>query len=129
MIHSLVIGLTLAIATGSEFGVCPGWRTLVGLTHRTASLVVAIIFHQLFEGFSLGIRIASLSSFELSPHHVSSESGGDGDDSEDDGYPHEREGYLSVLKPMLAVLFAVTTPIGIGLGMVFFGREGLDLGG
>ncbi|KAJ7583634.1 Zinc/iron permease [Mycena floridula] len=44
MIHSLVIGLTLALTTGSDF----------------TSLVTAIIFHQLFEGLSLGIRIAAL---------------------------------------------------------------------
>ncbi|KIM44048.1 hypothetical protein M413DRAFT_25534 [Hebeloma cylindrosporum] len=44
MIHSLVIGLTLSVASGSEF----------------TSLTTAIIFHQLFEGLSLGIRIAAL---------------------------------------------------------------------
>lgn len=30
------------------------------LIHGTASLVTAIVFHQLFEGLSLGIRIATL---------------------------------------------------------------------
>ncbi|KAF8151638.1 ZIP zinc transporter-domain-containing protein [Crassisporium funariophilum] len=44
MIHSLVIGLTLSVTYGSDF----------------TSLVTAIIFHQLFEGLSLGIRIAAL---------------------------------------------------------------------
>lgn len=44
MIHSLVIGLTLAVTSGSDF----------------TSLTTAIIFHQLFEGLSLGIRIAAL---------------------------------------------------------------------
>ncbi|KAH6910747.1 ZIP zinc transporter-domain-containing protein [Coprinopsis sp. MPI-PUGE-AT-0042] len=44
MIHSLVIGLTLSVTTGSDF----------------TSLTTAVIFHQLFEGLSLGIRIAAL---------------------------------------------------------------------
>ncbi|KAJ3508919.1 hypothetical protein NMY22_g16463 [Coprinellus aureogranulatus] len=44
MIHSLVIGLTLSIASGADF----------------ASLTTAIIFHQIFEGLSLGVRIAAL---------------------------------------------------------------------
>ncbi|KAF5339692.1 hypothetical protein D9758_014875 [Tetrapyrgos nigripes] len=45
MLHSFVIGVTLAITRGvGEF----------------ASLVTAIVFHQLFEGLSLGIRIAGL---------------------------------------------------------------------
>jgi zinc transporter 1/2/3 len=44
MFHSLVIGFTLALASGADF----------------KSLVTAISFHQLFEGLSLGTRIASL---------------------------------------------------------------------
>ncbi|KAI6043609.1 hypothetical protein EDC04DRAFT_2650868 [Pisolithus marmoratus] len=32
-----------------------------------ASLLIAVIFHQLFEGLSLGVRIASLPSFSPSP--------------------------------------------------------------
>ncbi|KAI0922482.1 hypothetical protein AcV7_006007 [Taiwanofungus camphoratus] len=79
MLHSLVIGLTLAITSGPEF----------------TSLVAAIIFHQLFEGLSLGIRIASLPS-----------SSGKG---------------LSVLKPGLALSFALTTPVGIAIGLGVFG--------
>ncbi|KAF9815146.1 hypothetical protein IEO21_04764 [Rhodonia placenta] len=46
MLHSLVIGLTLAITSGPEY----------------TSLATAIMFHQLFEGLSLGIRIATLSA-------------------------------------------------------------------
>lgn len=82
MIHSLVIGLTLSIARGSEF----------------TSLVIAIVFHQLFEGLSLGIRIAGLPS----SHH---EHG-----------MHHFPGHT--LKPLLAFTFATTTPFGIGLGLV-----------
>ncbi|KIK96962.1 hypothetical protein PAXRUDRAFT_825400 [Paxillus rubicundulus Ve08.2h10] len=84
MIHSLVIGLTLSITSGPEF----------------TSLLIAVIFHQLFEGLSLGIRIASLPSSE----------------------EHEFK-YLNILKPVLASLFAVTTPVGIVLGIVIFGQS------
>ncbi|KAH9939796.1 Zinc/iron permease [Epithele typhae] len=79
MIHSLVIGLTLSIATGTEF----------------TTLVVAIVFHQLFEGLSLGIRIAGLPATKSKSGHS--------------------------LKPVLAITFATTTPLGIGLGLATLG--------
>lgn len=64
MLHSLVIGLTLSVSVGSEFSAYP--RSLRAardeLTTVPASLVTAILFHQLFEGLSLGIRIAALPS-------------------------------------------------------------------
>ncbi|RPD58203.1 Zinc/iron permease [Lentinus tigrinus ALCF2SS1-7] len=81
MIHSLVIGLTLSITSGSEF----------------TSLVIAIFFHQLFEGLSLGIRIAGLPTRD-SEH----------------GF-HILPG--RTLKPLLATAFAITTPLGIGIGL------------
>ncbi|KAH9895843.1 Zinc/iron permease [Cubamyces lactineus] len=81
MIHSLVIGLTLSITSGSEF----------------TSLVIAIVFHQLFEGLSLGIRIAGLPSKRS-----------------EDGFKN-LPGHI--LKPLLAMAFAMTTPLGIGLGI------------
>ncbi|CAL1702639.1 unnamed protein product [Somion occarium] len=81
MIHSLVIGLTLAITSGTEF----------------TSLVAAIIFHQLFEGLSLGIRIANLPSSPLNA-----------------GFTRR------LLKPILAFTFAITTPVGIGIGLATF---------
>lgn len=68
------------------------------------SLLVAIIFHQLFEGLSLGIRIASLPSSE------------DGSDK-----------YMPILRSTLAVLFAITNPAGIILGLLVF-RRGHDVG-
>jgi len=94
MMHSLVIGLTLAIASGPKF----------------ASLITAIIFHQLFEGLSLGIRIAAL--------------------------PTSKEGSFilpsQIMKPVLAFMFAITTPVGIALGLALFssgqhGRADLKL--
>ncbi|KAI0327441.1 Zinc/iron permease [Cubamyces sp. BRFM 1775] len=81
MIHSLVIGLTLSITSGSEF----------------TSLVIAIVFHQLFEGLSLGIRIAGLPSKRS-----------------EDGFKN-LPGHI--LKPLLAMAFAMTTPLGIGIGI------------
>ncbi len=80
MIHSLVIGLTLAITHGSEF----------------TSLATAICFHQLFEGLSLGIRIAALPP--SSPDVIT----------------------RNWLAPTLSFLFGITTPAGMGLGMVAF---------
>ncbi|KZT04043.1 Zinc/iron permease [Laetiporus sulphureus 93-53] len=76
MLHLLVIGLTLAITSGPEF----------------TSLVTAIMFHQLFEGLSLEIWIATLPA---------------GDER--------------VLKPALALMFTVTTPVGIAIGLAVFG--------
>lgn len=84
MIHSLVIGLTLAITSGPEF----------------TTLLTAIIFHQLFEGLSLGIRIASLPS------------------SNEGGFICLPE---PVLKTVLVFTFAMTTPVGIALGLGLFG--------
>ncbi|PSS37898.1 hypothetical protein PHLCEN_2v259 [Hermanssonia centrifuga] len=84
MMHSLVIGLTLAITKGPEF----------------TTLVTAILFHQLFEGLSLGIRIAGLPS-ESKSGAIS-------------GIP----GHF--LKPILATTFALTTPLGIAVGLRAF---------
>ncbi|KAI6018623.1 Zinc/iron permease [Pisolithus microcarpus] len=143
MIHSLVIGLTLAIKTGSDF----------------ASLLVAVIFHQFFEGLSLGIRIASLPSSSSSsattariPPVSVPESNSSSFEAlpSTDGRVHGRSmsptlrnvdvefgltahprttenkkwDFMDVLKPTLACSFAVTTPIGIGLGMIVFGVGG-----
>ena len=85
MLHSLVIGFTLALASGADF----------------ESLVTAISFHQLFEGLSLGIRIAAL------PPPADSQ-----------------RPSLWWLHPVLALLFALTTPAGILSGLVVFGGGG-----
>lgn len=82
MLHSLVIGFTLALASGADF----------------ESLVTAISFHQLFEGLSLGIRIAALPA----PTDAQQSS-------------------LVWLRPILALLFALTTPAGILSGLIVFG--------
>ncbi|KAF9240830.1 hypothetical protein BU15DRAFT_87415 [Melanogaster broomeanus] len=83
MIHSFVIGLTLSITTGPEF----------------TSLLIAVIFHQLFEGLSLGIRIASLPS----------------------SHEHEFQ-YLSILKPVLALHIRIAQGLmsAISAGMLIY---------
>ncbi|KAH9994332.1 ZIP zinc transporter-domain-containing protein [Russula compacta] len=91
MLHSLVIGFTLALASGSDF----------------ESLVTAISFHQLFEGLSLGIRIAAL------PPPAPT----------DNNKPSSGLGF-GWLRPLLALLFALTTPAGILSGLVVFGDGG-----
>jgi solute carrier family 39 (zinc transporter), member 1/2/3 len=63
--------------------------------------VTAIIFHQLFEGLSLGIRIAGLPP---SSKHK---------------YNHSGKKPREWLQPTLSFLFAITTPIGIGIGLAF----------
>jgi len=98
MLHSIVVGLTLAITTGPEF----------------ASLLIALIFHQLFEGLSLGIRIASLPASRPTPAN-SINSNGSSNSNSSFGARH-----LSALKPVLAGLFAVTTPLGIVVGILVF---------
>ena len=66
--------------------------------------MTAILFHQLFEGLSLGIRIAALPSsptqgaFDRLPGHV--------------------------LKPLLSATFALTTPAGIAIGLAAFADHG-----
>ncbi|KAG7451907.1 Zinc/iron permease [Guyanagaster necrorhizus] len=90
MIHSLVIGLTLSITHGAEF----------------TSLVTAIIFHQLFEGLSLGIRIAALPPVRRLPVPNTT--------------PLFSIHQWHWLAPVLSFLFAVTTPLGMGVGMLAF---------
>jgi solute carrier family 39 (zinc transporter), member 1/2/3 len=77
---------------------------LIGV--RLASLVTAIVFHQLFEGLSLGIRISSLPTSK-----------------------NERDssGHVPLLKATLMILFAITTPVGIVVGLFAF-PHGTDAG-
>ncbi|KAJ3931437.1 MAG: Zinc/iron permease [Lentinula lateritia] len=100
MIHSLVIGLTLSITSGAEF----------------TTLVTAIIFHQLFEGLSLGIRIAAIPPEEgvTSPQPSRSSS---------PSASLARKSHHSVLQPVLTILFALTTPLGIAMGMLVFSSQ------
>ncbi|KAL4969213.1 putative ZIP family zinc transporter [Aspergillus stella-maris] len=76
LFHSIFIGMAVSVATGTSFIV----------------LLVAICFHQTFEGFALGARIASLIP---------------------DLFP------LSSTKPwLMSLAYGTTTPIGQAIGLV-----------
>ncbi|KAF8983754.1 high-affinity Zn(2+) transporter zrt1 [Entomortierella lignicola] len=69
--HSVIIGVSLGVARSSEF----------------TGLLIALIFHQFFEGFALGARIAAL-AFDTSYTHY-----------------------------ILALIFSLTTPSGVAIGV------------
>lgn len=76
LFHSIFIGMALSVATGTSFIV----------------LLIAISFHQTFEGFALGSRIASLIPDLFSPDSM---------------------------KPWLMCLaYGTTTPVGQAIGLV-----------
>lgn len=76
LFHSVFIGMALSVATGTSFLV----------------LLVAICFHQTFEGFALGSRIASLIPDLFSP---------------------------SSMKPwLMSLAYGMTTPIGQAIGLM-----------
>lgn len=142
MIHSLVIGLTLAVASGSDFSQSFLSSIECNLTKVTlvASLTTAIMFHQLFEGLSLGIRIAALPPPKNAngDFHDASETSDVNQRPLNGGFilwpsttylgfrkwwlfrwKHLKD--LHWLKPTLSFLFAVTTPSGMALGILLFG--------
>ena len=49
LFHSVFIGLSISVSTGTTF----------------IALMVAIAFHQIFEGLALGARIAAIESFRV----------------------------------------------------------------
>ncbi|OGM39955.1 ZIP family zinc transporter [Aspergillus bombycis] len=76
LFHSVFIGMALSVATGTSFIV----------------LLVAICFHQTFEGFALGSRIASLIPDLFAP---------------------------SSMKPwLMSLAYGTTTPIGQAIGLI-----------
>ena len=76
LFHSIFIGMAVSVATGTSFVV----------------LLVAICFHQTFEGFALGSRIASLIPNLFSPS--------------------------SVRPWLMSLAYGTTTPIGQAIGLI-----------
>lgn len=86
LFHSVFIGLAVSVSTGSAFVV----------------LLIAIAFHQTFEGLALGSRIAAIASFSTSSP-----------------------------KPwLMSLMYGITTPVGqaIGLGLQGF-YDPMSMGG
>jgi zinc transporter 1/2/3 len=93
MLHSFVIGLTMAVASAQRF----------------AELVPAIFFHQVFEGIALGVRLASLTN---PPEDENADSGSaetsDIRSTEPRFVPSRTE---RILPPLLSFLFAIPIPL------------------
>ncbi|RYP63291.1 hypothetical protein DL771_009362 [Monosporascus sp. 5C6A] len=112
--HSVLIGITVVVAGDSYF----------------VTLFVVIIFHQMFEGIALGTRIAAIGTPTRSgspsdkPHahglegHASADATpnlGDNTSNETTNPPWKT---LSLPKKLLmAIAFAITTPIGMAIGI------------
>ncbi|CAE6480979.1 unnamed protein product [Rhizoctonia solani] len=103
MLHSIVVGFTLAVTNGAEF----------------TSLLIALIFHQLFEGLSLGVRISSLRPTLFTPHH-SATNGTEASpllpSSSHRSKAHAHS--FPTLPILLAGLFALATPAGMLVGIL-----------
>lgn len=89
LFHSVFIGMALSVSKGSGFVV----------------LFIAIVFHQTFEGLSLGTRIALL-RFE----------------------PRENLGKWSIPPPVrpyiMGALYGITTPVGQAIGLILLYSPG-----
>ncbi|KAG9090420.1 hypothetical protein FS749_000539 [Ceratobasidium sp. UAMH 11750] len=99
MLHSIVVGFTLSVTNGSEF----------------TSLLIALVFHQLFEGLSLGVRISSIRSTLFAPHSTP-ETSPLLPASSDRSKPHGHA--FPTLPLLLAALFALATPAGMLVGIL-----------
>lgn len=87
-----------------------------------------MVFHQLFEGLSLGIRIASLPP----PPSTDVEHSALGIKPQSRGFLKSLLGAGWALKVAMAILFGVTAPAGMGIGLIVFKvgkpKEGVELG-
>lgn len=103
MLHSIVVGFTLSVTNGSEF----------------TSLLIALMFHQLFEGLSLGVRISSLRPTLFAPHSSSSENEASPLlPSSSHRSKHAHAHAFPTLPLLLASLFALATPAGMLVGIL-----------
>ncbi|KAI1497842.1 hypothetical protein F5X99DRAFT_353693 [Biscogniauxia marginata] len=113
--HSILVGLTLVVAGDSVF----------------ITLFVVIVFHQAFEGIALGTRIASMGSTiaggDTAASHVSSEttqapkptteSPTVSSSLSSDKVEEDRKSLSTTKKLIMAGAFAITTPIGMAIGV------------
>lgn len=101
MLHSLVVGFTLSVTNGSEF----------------TSLLIALIFHQLFEGLSLGVRISSIRATLFAPHSSPSSSTDTTPLLPSSSHRSKSQAFPT-LPFLLAALFALATPTGMLVGIL-----------
>ncbi|RYP51487.1 hypothetical protein DL768_003171 [Monosporascus sp. mg162] len=112
--HSILIGITVVVAGDSYF----------------VTLFIVIIFHQMFEGIALGTRIAAIGSPTRSgspgdkPHahglggHASADATPTLEDNTSNDAANPGWKTLSLpMKLLMAVAFAITTPIGMAIGI------------
>ncbi|CAE6447764.1 unnamed protein product [Rhizoctonia solani] len=102
MLHSIVVGFTLAVTNGAEF----------------TSLLIALIFHQLFEGLSLGIRISSLRPTLFAPHHSASSGTEASPLLPSSSRSKVHACAFPTLPLLLSSLFALATPAGMLVGIL-----------
>ncbi|RYO96258.1 hypothetical protein DL765_011639 [Monosporascus sp. GIB2] len=112
--HSILIGITVVVAGDGYF----------------VTLFVVIIFHQMFEGIALGTRIAAIGSPARNgshgdkPHshglggHASADASPNLGDNASNGAASPGWKTPSLLtKLLMAIAFAITTPIGMAIGI------------
>ncbi|KAJ1303850.1 hypothetical protein OPQ81_008270 [Rhizoctonia solani] len=103
MLHSIVVGFTLAVTNGAEF----------------TSLLIALVFHQLFEGLSLGVRISSLRPTLFAPHHLTSTRSEASPLLPPQSLRSKAHAHAFPTLPLLlASLFALATPAGMLIGIL-----------
>ncbi|RYP63146.1 hypothetical protein DL769_007057 [Monosporascus sp. CRB-8-3] len=108
--HSILIGITVVVAGDSYF----------------VTLFVVILFHQMFEGIALGTRIAAIGSPTRGggagdkPHAHGLEghaSANLGDNTSNDAASPGWKTLSLPKKLLMAIAFAITTPIGMAIGI------------
>src|ERR1700733_14179129 len=92
MLHSFVIGLTMAVAPASRF----------------AELIPAISFHQVFEGIALGVRLASLTK---PPEDESADTRAQTSTNRSTELTFVPSKVERILPPFLSFLFALPVPL------------------
>ncbi|RYP10902.1 hypothetical protein DL764_000338 [Monosporascus ibericus] len=112
--HSILIGITVVVAGDSYF----------------VTLFIVIIFHQMFEGIALGARIAAIGTRtrtgspgeKAHAHGLGGHASADatptlGDDTSNDAANPGGKTLSLPKKLLMAIAFAITTPIGMAIGI------------